>query len=140
MDLFFTMLVPLTIAGVALYAAFQRVDVYSALVRGAGSGLETLVRIVPALVGLMTAVYMLRASGALELLAGVLAPVLDRLGLPSELLPLMLVAGDHARNDMAVDWKESLEQAGHSVQCAFTGLGELSWVQEMYKERLLQVL
>ena len=49
-------------------------------------------------------------------------------------------AAAHARNDMAVDWKESLEQAGHSVQCAFTGLGELSWVQEMYKERLLQVL
>ena len=91
MDLFFTMLVPFTIGAIAVYAAFRRVDVYSALVQGAGSGLETLVRIVPALVGLMTAVYMLRASGALELLAGLLAPVLDRLGLPSELLPLMLV-------------------------------------------------
>ena len=41
--------------------------------------------------GLLTAVYMLRASGALELLAQALAPVMDRLGLPSELLPLMLV-------------------------------------------------
>lgn len=91
MDLFFTMLVPLTIAAITLYAAGRRVDVYSALVQGAGSGLETLTRIIPALVGLMTAVYMLRASGALELLAGLLAPVLDRLGLPSELLPLMLV-------------------------------------------------
>ena len=91
MELFFTMLVPLTIAVIALYAAGRRVDVYSALVRGAGSGLETLVKIIPALIGLMTAVYMLRASGALELLAAALAPVLDQLGLPSELLPLMLV-------------------------------------------------
>lgn len=91
MDLFFTMLVPLTIGSIAVYAASRRIDVYSALVQGAGSGLETLLRIVPALIGLMTAVYMLRASGALELLAGALAPVLDRLGLPSELLPLMLV-------------------------------------------------
>lgn len=91
MDLFFTMLVPLTIASIALYAAGRGVDVYSALVQGAGSGLETLVKIIPALIGLMTAVYMLRASGALELLAGALAPALDRLGLPSELLPLMLV-------------------------------------------------
>lgn len=56
------------------------------------------------------------------------------------LLPLMLVAGDHARNDMAVDWKEALERAGHSVQCEFTGLGELAWVQEMYRNRLLEVL
>ena len=91
MDLFFTMLVPLTIGCIAVYAAFRRVDVYSALVLGAGSGLETLVRIIPALIGLMTAVYMLRASGALELLAAALAPLLDRMGLPSELLPLMLV-------------------------------------------------
>ena len=91
MDLLFTMLIPLTIAAIALYAAGRRVDVYSALVQGAGSGLETLTRIIPALIGLMTAVYMLRASGALELLAQALAPVMDRLGLPSELLPLMLV-------------------------------------------------
>ena len=91
MDLFFTMLVPLILCFVALYAAGRRVDVWSALVQGAGSGLETLVRIVPALVGLLTAGYMLRASGALELLAQALAPVMDRLGLPSELLPLMLV-------------------------------------------------
>ena len=91
MDLFFTMLVPLTIGAIAVYAAFRRVDVYAALVQGAGSGLETLVRIVPALIGLLTAVYMLRASGALELLARLLSPALDRLGLPSELLPLMLV-------------------------------------------------
>lgn len=52
----------------------------------------------------------------------------------------MLVAGEHARNDMAKEWKRDLEQAGHSVDCEFTGLGELAWVQEMYKDRLLEVL
>lgn len=56
------------------------------------------------------------------------------------LLPLLLAAGNHARNDMAVDWKNRLEQAGHAVRCGFTGLGELAWVQEMYRERLLDVL
>ena len=56
------------------------------------------------------------------------------------LLPLMLVAGDHARRDMAVEWKQELEQAGHSVQCEFTGLGELKWIQEMYRSRLLEVI
>ena len=50
-----------------------------------------MLRIFPALVGLMTAVTMLRASGALELAAEVLAPLLDRVGLPAQLLPLMLV-------------------------------------------------
>lgn len=56
------------------------------------------------------------------------------------LLPLMLVAGDHARTDMAVDWKGRLEHAGHRVSCRFTGLGELPWVQAMYKERLTDIL
>lgn len=91
MELLFTMVVPLTLCGVAVYGIFRRVDVYAALVQGAGEGLETLVRIIPALVGLMTAVYMLRASGALDLAAAVLEPLLRRVGLPAELLPLMLV-------------------------------------------------
>ena len=91
MDVIFTMVVPLTLCGVALYGAVRGVDVYSAVVKGAGEGLETLIRILPALIGLMTAVYMLRASGALDLAASALGPVLECLGLPGELLPLMLV-------------------------------------------------
>lgn len=84
-------LVPLLLAFTALFGLWKRVNVYDALSLGAKEGLDILLGILPNLVGLMTAVYMLRASGALELLAGALTPVLDRLGLPSELLPLMLV-------------------------------------------------
>lgn len=91
MDLFFTMLVPALIAAVALYGIFRRVDVYEALVQGAGEGLGVLVKIVPPLVGLLSAVYMLRASGILELAARLLAPVLSVLGIPPETAPLMLV-------------------------------------------------
>lgn len=91
LDLILTMIVPFTIAGVAIYGAIRRVDVYNALITGAGEGLGVLVRIVPALIGLLTAVYMLRASGALDLAAEFLAPILDRVGLPSELVSLMLV-------------------------------------------------
>ena len=91
LELFCSMVVPFTIAAVAVYGAVRRVDVYDALVTGAGEGLGVLVRIVPALIGLLTAVYMLRASGALELLSGLLAPVLERVGLPAELVSLMLV-------------------------------------------------
>ena len=50
-----------------------------------------MVRIAPSLIALLTAVYMLRASGALDLAAKWLAPLLERTGLPPELLPLMLV-------------------------------------------------
>ena len=91
MSLFLTMLMPGIIAFVALYGVWKRVDVYTALMEGAGDGLGVLLRIVPALIGLLTAVYMLRASGALELVARVLAPVLTRLGIPPETVGLLLV-------------------------------------------------
>ena len=91
MDLFFTMLVPGIMAVVALYGMFRKVDVYDALIQGAGEGLGVLIKIVPPLVGLLTAVYMLRASGALELAAQVLTPVLTLLGIPPETAALLLV-------------------------------------------------
>lgn len=83
--------IPCLLAGVALYALTRRVDVYAALTQGAGEGLAVVAKILPALVGLLTAVYMLRASGALELAAQALAPVLTRLGIPPETVALMLV-------------------------------------------------
>lgn len=91
MDLLYTMLVPLILAGVSLYAMTRGVDVYSSLVRGAGEGLKTLARIVPALIALLAAVHMLRASGALELAAQMLGPVLGWLGIPPETVALLLV-------------------------------------------------
>lgn len=87
----FDMVVPLILCGTAVYGQSKGVDVYGALVEGAGGGLKVLCRIAPALVTLLTAVYMLRASGALELLAKLLAPLLEKIGLPAQLLPLMLV-------------------------------------------------
>lgn len=91
MTLFFQMLVPLIMAAVALYAMTRRVDVYGALCQGAGEGLGVMVKIVPAMIGLLTAVYMLRASGLLEALGALLAPLLTEVGVPPETIGLLLV-------------------------------------------------
>ena len=91
MELIFQMVVPLTIAAVALYAMGKRVDVYDALTQGAGEGLGVMVKIIPAMVGLLTAVYMLRASGVLEALVTLLAPLLTKMGVPPETVGLLLV-------------------------------------------------
>lgn len=85
------MVVPLTIAFVAVWGMAKRVDVYAALVQGAGEGLGVLIKIVPAMVALMTAVYMLRSSGFLELAGQVLSPLLTRVGVPPETVGLLLV-------------------------------------------------
>lgn len=83
--------VPLLLASAALYGMHRKVDVYAALAAGAESGLTVLVRILPTLVALLTAISMLQASGATEWLTGLGAPLLEALGIPPETTPLMLI-------------------------------------------------
>ena len=85
------LLVPGLLCFVGLWGLGRKVDVYTALSAGAAEGLRVLVRILPALVTLLSAVSMLRASGAMDALARLCAPALTRLGIPPELTPLMLV-------------------------------------------------
>lgn len=86
-----TLTVPLLLAGVGLCGVLTGTDVFSALTDGARDGLRTVARIFPALVALLTAVSMLRASGALEALTRLCAPVLAWLGIPPETAMLLLV-------------------------------------------------
>ena len=83
--------VPVLLAGAALYALARRADVYAALTDGAAEGLKTVWRIFPSLVALLTAVYMFRASGALDSLTAWCAPALGWLGVPPETAGIMLV-------------------------------------------------
>ena len=85
------LVIPLLLAGTALYGLWRKVDIYHALATSAENGLTVLVRILPTLVCLLTAVSMLRASGALEWLTALCAPLLDVLGRPPETMPLMLI-------------------------------------------------
>lgn len=119
MDLLLTMLVPVLIALVACYGILRRVDVYDALVQGAGKGLEVLLRIVPALIALLTAVYMLRASGALELAEGVLAPLLEGLGIPVETAALLMIRPISGSGALGVG-AELIQQYGPDSQIGRT--------------------
>lgn len=91
MQLILNLMVPLIMLGVALWGLVRRVDLWNALVEGAGDGLRVMLRIVPSLIALLTAVYMLRASGALELLGNLLEPILTAVGIPVETVGLLLV-------------------------------------------------
>ena len=86
-----SLIIPLLLAAAAAYGIGKRTDIYGALTHGAEEGLNVLLRIVPALVGLLTAVGMFRASGAMEWFSGLCAPLLNRLGIPPETAPLMLI-------------------------------------------------
>ncbi len=71
-------IIPILLAGVALFALGRKENVYEELLTGAAGGLKLLVSIVPALIALLTAVHMLRASGAMEAAAAFPLPGLFR--------------------------------------------------------------
>ncbi|MGL6024710.1 MAG: sirohydrochlorin cobaltochelatase, partial [Cetobacterium sp.] len=52
-----------------------------------------------------------------------------------KLMPLMFVAGDHAKNDIAEDWKEALEKNGIEVVLDLKGLGEIEKIQNIFIEK-----
>ena len=77
--------------GAAPRALVPRAHPGGPLTEGAEKGLKVSLRIMPPLIGLLTAVYMLRASGALELLGEAVGPLLSAVGIPAETIGLLLV-------------------------------------------------
>lgn len=85
------LIIPVLLTGLSLYGLRHHTDVYGALVQGASDGIQTVLRILPSLVILLTAVSMFRASGAMDCLSQLFAPLLGLLGIPPETVPLMLI-------------------------------------------------
>lgn len=84
-------LVPLLLALCCVLALHKKENAYDLLLSGSKEGLKLLVSIVPTMVILMTAVTMLRASGAVTLLSNFLAPAMELLGIPPETALLVLI-------------------------------------------------
>mgnify|MGYP003292275022 CR=1 FL=1 len=84
-------IVPLLLAVTAVAALRKREKAYDILVDGAREGFQMLLTIAPCLVVLLSAVGMLRASGALEAFSRVLSPALEFVGIPPETVLLLLV-------------------------------------------------
>ena len=85
------MILALCAAALLLLALLRRLDAFEALQAGARRGLETLLQLLPALLVLFPVLSLLRASGLPEALGERLAPVLDRLGIPSQTVLLLLL-------------------------------------------------
>ena len=84
-------LIPLIVFYIVEYGIASGVRVYETFVEGAKEGLKTVVSIMPTMVGLMIAVGVLRSSGLLEFIAGLLRTPLSYLKVRSELVPLFCV-------------------------------------------------
>ncbi len=83
--------IPVFIAIFIVFGLVKKVGVYDCFTEGAKEGAQSMLGIIAPLVGLMVAINMFRASGALELIAKALSSPLGLLGIPAETLPLALL-------------------------------------------------
>ena len=84
-------IIPILIFFIVGYGIVSGVKVYESFLKGAKEGLKIVIDIVPTLIGLLVAVGMLRASGFFDMLGKILGPVTEMVGLPAQLMPLLIV-------------------------------------------------
>ena len=84
-------IIPVTVLLIVVFGCLRRINLYEAFLEGAKEGLQTVVEILPTLIGLMVGVEVLRAGGLLELLTKLLTPLETAFGFPAALAPWALV-------------------------------------------------
>ena len=84
-------IVPVILLFSSAAALRKKENAYDLMLEGAAEGLKLLVSILPALIFLLTAVHMLKASGTVEILSSLLAPVFSLFGIPTETAMLVLI-------------------------------------------------
>ena len=85
------LMIPLILFYIVGFGLLMKGNIYEDFVQGAADGLKTVIKIMPTLIGLMTGVGIVRASGLLDKIGDFLEKFLDRLGFPGELVPLSIV-------------------------------------------------
>lgn len=118
-------LLPLLMGGVGLLMLSAKHSYFDAFVSGAREGLGTAVRLVPTLTALLVAIGMLNASGAVQTVSAWLAPAFSALGVPSDLLPLLL-SRPFSGSAATASYSSLLEQVGadsFTAACASVIMG-----------------
>jgi spore maturation protein B len=85
------LIIPLLILFIVSHGLYKQVAVYEEFVEGAKEGFNTAVKIIPYLVAMLFAIAMFRASGAMESLISLIAPVFGLIGIPPETLPMAII-------------------------------------------------
>lgn len=84
-------LVPLILLVIVVYGMIKGRKVYEWFLEGAKEGIQVCIRIFPALLAMMVAIKIFKEANLLELLNNLFAPVVNLIGLPKDLVPLVLI-------------------------------------------------
>lgn len=85
------MMIPIMITAILLHGTIKRINIYDAFVEGAAEGFKTAVRIMPYLIAIFFAIGIFRSSGALDFFIKLLSPITNLVGIPKEVLPLVIM-------------------------------------------------
>ena len=94
--------IPAVMVFILVFGLIKKVDVFEAFLEGAKEGAVTTFQIMPAIIAILTAVGMLKASGAMDLLIQLLSPVCQLVGFPAELTPLAIVRPISGSGSLAI--------------------------------------
>ncbi len=83
--------IPVLLVGIPLVGMIRKIKVYDVFIEGAKEGFQVAVRIIPFLVGILVAIGMFRASGAMDMLTNALRPLTTATGFPADLVPLAIL-------------------------------------------------
>jgi spore maturation protein B len=83
--------IPILIGFILLYGTIKQVPTYESFVEGGKEGIKIAVSIIPFLVGMMVAISVFRASGALDFLMIWIRPFVEKIGVPAEIVPLAII-------------------------------------------------
>ncbi len=91
MDYIIRSIVPIIVISITTYGIFKGVKVYECFVEGAKEGIKICVNIFPYLLAMLVAVAVFRESRALDYFIYIIKPLAKAIGLPSEVVPLILI-------------------------------------------------
>jgi len=83
--------IPVLIGFILLYGTIKKVPTYETFVEGGKEGIKMAVSIIPFLVGMMVAISIFRASGALDATIDLMRPGLEKVGIPADIIPLAII-------------------------------------------------
>lgn len=83
---------PIMVVGIVAFGLYKKIKVFDCFMVGAKKGLHTVYELLPSITGLVVAVSMLKESGAMEIVSGILKPITSFFGVPEEITPMALLS------------------------------------------------
>lgn len=114
-------ILPVFILLIIIAGFIKGVPCFDSFVKGAQNGAMTIVRLVPALIGLIVAIGVFRASGARKLIVEFCRPFMEKIGADSDILPLVLIRPVSGSASLAT-LRDIIAECGAGFPCRACGM------------------